>query len=1746
MDYIVQQFKDKLSTGPQYVCSVCHRQLFKHQVIQCKKDTYGKKGNAIASLASKCITETYLHKCESTCTDPNSTLWICYTCHRKLLDGRMPPESVANNLVLDPIPPHLKNLNSLEQHLIAVNIPFMKMLALPKGGQNGVHGPVTCVPSNLPQIASVLPRPEHDDLMIRVKLKRKLTYKGHYEYQYVNTAAIHKAFSYLKQHNPWYKDITFNHEWINPLNKILQPNNPLSFDNETCVEINTENTNDEASTETTPDDEHIDESIHDTQQHGMFNDTCLQPVDIVQEVMDQHFDGILSLAPAQDNNPVRLLTNEGNEAKCFPVLFPKGTGTFNDTRGEKLTICRYFNNRILNADGRFAKNLDYIFYAQYLSEINQVVSNVSIALRKGYDSGRKITSDMLINEDSLQRILHFDEGYKFMKPIRGTPAFWQSVQKDLFAMVRQLGIPTWFCSFSSADMRWKETLQIFLRLEGKHINADDLDWSERCDLLRKNPVTAARMFDHRFHCFLKDVIMSPAQPIGKIVDYFYRVEFQQRGSPHTHCLFWVENAPQVDKADDADVVAFIDQYVTCEMPPLDDKEMHDIVSTVQQHSKRHSKSCRKNKTVCRFNFPRPPSKNTFITRNKISEEEMPSEPNQTQPQQQTNHPRLSMELAGQIMERVRQVVMNTDISFDSADSLFASIGICQELFEAAYIRMTKKTNVVLQRKPSDVWVNQYNTQLLRCWNANMDIQYVVDAYSCIVYIISYISKQEREMGLLLQQAQKEASNNIDAKLALRKLGSVYLHNREVSAQESIYRLTNMRLKEGSRKVQFIPTGQHPIKMSLPLHLLQKRLNTENNSIWMNSITDKYKGRPKTEAFPEMCLATFASQYRILSKADKSSPNSIKLDQDLGFVMKRTRTDAAVVRYARFSRTKNPEKYYHSILQLFLPHYNDSELKPPNFNTFEDFYHTGFVQIINSELKAVKFLVDTNQKLFEKEADEIDNAQEHLNRDGPPEDAWSLICPESELQRLQCLEAITSHVTNTEETDEILPDLQPDKSNTFTIEPRFCGLQKDTAMCLLRSLNEKQLQLFYKIRHWCLQKLNNENPDPFYVFITGGAGTGKSHLIKAINYEASRILSQLSENPDDTHVLLTAPTGVAAYNIDAATIHNCFSIGIDVSLPYQPLAEEKINTLRAKLNKIQIVIIDEISMVDHKLLTYIHGRLRQIKQTGDYSSFGKVSIIAVGDLYQLPPVKGKPLYTQPSGVNLWQNHFAVTELTEIVRQKDTHFAQLLNRLRTHKKKQPLQQQDINMLKSRETGEGEFSEDLHIYATNQQVDTHNFQMLHKMCPHTTSIEAQDFDRDAKTGRLKRKMTHHLKVYNTCLVNTLHLGIHARVMLLKNIDVSDGLANGVFGTVSDISYNDDDTFPSRIYVTFDDEKVGQMARNKKPSSKPGLEKATPIEPEEDKITNSGGVRRQFALKLAWACTVHKVQGLTVEKAVVSLNKMFSSGQAYVALSRVTSLEGLIIDDFKATAIYANDTIHTSIQNMPAFIEPPLQSFNTTYRIFLHNVQGLSAHIEDIRCDHRYFAADVICVTETWLQQQHSTQDTHLDTFSFHSKPRCLAYDDTEHIFMELKKQQHGGVGLYFKNDADCNITHLPCLNIECLTFSIKSLEANVAILYRPPSYSLVTFRTKLLHLIHHLDTFLGTKIIMGDFNENLFITQTVQDFMQQHGYTQLVKQATTEKATLIDHIYVKDNTAYQIDIQIMQTYFSFHNCIVMDVFQ
>ncbi len=389
--------------------------------------------------------------------------------------------------------------------------------------------------------------------------------------------------------------------------------------------------------------------------------------------------------------------------------------------------------------------------------------------------------------------------------------------------------------------------------------------------------------------------MSPSQPIGKIVDHFYRVEFQQRGSPHVHCLFWIEGAPQINKNTDEEVVEFIDKYVTCELPS-DDDTLLDIVSSVQTHSKRHSKSCRKNNTTCRFNFPKPVSARTFICKVKECKcdkkklaEAMKNPDSKNKPVCKCfddDDDKMPKKIAQAILTAVKKAVED-DVPYASVEELFESLHINQTIFEEAYRRIETKNKVVYKRGVNEVWVNQYSKQLLKCWNANMDLSFVTDAYAVIIYIISYITKAEREIGLLLSNAQKEAAKqgNLSAREALKKLGSVYLHNRDVCAQEAVYRLTNMHLKECSRKVVFVPTGSNIVKMSLPLSVLKQKASSHDlrtEDMWMTSIVDRYKNRPDDDVFDDMCMATFASEYRVLPKNEKSA-GRIKLKNDLGFI-----------------------------------------------------------------------------------------------------------------------------------------------------------------------------------------------------------------------------------------------------------------------------------------------------------------------------------------------------------------------------------------------------------------------------------------------------------------------------------------------------------------------------------------------------------------------------------------------------------------------------------------------------------------------------------------------------------------------------------------------------------------------------------------------------------------------------------------------------------------------------------------------
>lgn len=245
-------------------------------------------------------------------------------------------------------------------------------------------------------------------------------------------------------------------------------------------------------------------------------------------------------------------------------------------------------------------------------------------------------------------------------------------------MLRQLGIPTWFCSFSSAEYRWNDAISSLLRQRNDGRNPDELDWTAKNEILRSNPVTVARMFEHRFHIFQRDVINSPSEPIGKISDFFQRVEFQQRGSPHMHCLLWVENAPKIDVHGKQAVANFIDKYITCSIPDEDkDPELRKIVLDVQQHSKKTFEILqKKNGAECRFNFSRPPSQRTFIT-------EMHDDSNDDDAEIAAENTELGKSRAKEILLNVWDKVQDNTMEFETTEELLHNVLLSQEMYENA-------------------------------------------------------------------------------------------------------------------------------------------------------------------------------------------------------------------------------------------------------------------------------------------------------------------------------------------------------------------------------------------------------------------------------------------------------------------------------------------------------------------------------------------------------------------------------------------------------------------------------------------------------------------------------------------------------------------------------------------------------------------------------------------------------------------------------------------------------------------------------------------------------------------------------------------------------------------------------------------------------------------------------------------------------------------------------------------------------
>ena len=444
---------------------------------------------------------------------------------------------------------------------------------------------------------------------------------------------------------------------------------------------------------------------------------------------------------------------------------------------------------------------------------------------------------------------------------------------------------------SAADMKWPDVIQTIARQYGVIYTDEEaaaLSFEDKSNWIRRNPVTAARHYQYRFNTFFQEFLKSSANPLGELVDHAIRIEFQARGSPHAHCVLWIKDAPRYGIDDNADVCHFIDKYITCAIP-ADEGKLRDIVLLLQKH--KHSSYCRHNKG-CRFHFPHPPNNETITSEQSDDTSD-----------------------CIQVLTKVCKVL--TDHPNDlTMNELLAKADVTLDLYVSALQVSTKGSVVILKRKPN---INNHNASVMLAWQANMDIQCVLNAYACVMYVASYIMKTEKSMGELLKHVAAEARTE-ELKMQMHKVGSAFLTHREVSAQEAVYRILLL-----SRSVVFVDTNpKHERIAVLKDSNALKDLADDHTNVFLKSLINRYEHRP--HELQSMCLAaTFVTKYQpkdadtddndmLPPTETKCKPTQITLTDGYGKMNQRRKQ--AVIRFRSFNKDSDSNNWFRAKLMLY--------------------------------------------------------------------------------------------------------------------------------------------------------------------------------------------------------------------------------------------------------------------------------------------------------------------------------------------------------------------------------------------------------------------------------------------------------------------------------------------------------------------------------------------------------------------------------------------------------------------------------------------------------------------------------------------------------------------------------------------------------------------------------------------------------------------------------------------------------------
>ena len=435
----------------------------------------------------------------------------------------------------------------------------------PRGNQLKIKGNIVNVPADVNNTVNVLPRLPQESGTVKVQLKRRLQYKSSALSLNVRPYKFLQAANWLAANSNLYREhgISFSEDRIARCN-ITSQNETESEDTSqaSCNEQISDTCNAERTAGKEISEIHDDWTEVDAEIPAGLTDTMLTATDFLGDDERQQ---IYNIAPGEGSVPLSIFRDKYSEELAYPGIFLGQKRAENEQRLVNVHYSDICKSELRRSDRRAAMCVENIFFKTKKLQMKILLGKSQIALRKCKGKNRSLTAGQLKQKGILERLVHLDEGFKFLRALRGSPPYFEKAKKDIFAMIRQLGPATLFCSFSSAETQWTHLLRILGKLVDNREYSDNklenLNWEEKCRLIQSDPVTCARHFDYQFNQFLRHFLMSSAAPLGKIADWFYRVEYQQRGSPHIYMLIWLESAPVYGCDDDEDVTSFIDEII---------------------------------------------------------------------------------------------------------------------------------------------------------------------------------------------------------------------------------------------------------------------------------------------------------------------------------------------------------------------------------------------------------------------------------------------------------------------------------------------------------------------------------------------------------------------------------------------------------------------------------------------------------------------------------------------------------------------------------------------------------------------------------------------------------------------------------------------------------------------------------------------------------------------------------------------------------------------------------------------------------------------------------------------------------------------------------------------------------------------------------------------------------------------------------------------------------------------------------